>query len=289
VTGLGALVERSGSLVTGAVLMILVVGLAVLAPILAPFDPYAGSGEAGVASLRPPRAPNHLGTDLLGRDVLSRLLYGARVSLLVGFGSGALAATLGLVVGLAAGYWGGVLDGLLMRVADVVTAFPSLVLAIAVVVLFDVPGLGTAILVLAGIGWAASARVVRGRVLVLRSRDFLAAGRALGVSGASLVVRHLVPQLAGPVVATVTMGVASAVAAEAGLSFLGLGAQPPTISWGTMLAEGQSFLTVAPWVAFFPGLALMLTVLGINLLGDGLRDVLDRPRRAAADHGPAAT
>jgi peptide/nickel transport system permease protein len=242
-----------------------------------------------MASLRPPRAPNHLGTDLLGRDLLSRVLYGARVSLLVGFGAGALAATLALVVGLAAGYSGGFLDGLLMRLVDVVTAFPSLALAIAVVVLFDAPGLGTVILVLAGIGGAASARVVRGRVLALRDRDFLAAGRALGVSAPSLVARHLVPQLVGPVVATVTIGVASAVAAEAGLSFLGLGVQPPTISWGAMLAEGQSFLITAPWVAFFPGLALMLTVLGINLVGDGLRDVLDGPRRGDVRRGPVSS
>jgi peptide/nickel transport system permease protein len=275
--------------VTGTVLVALVIVAAVLAPLLAPFDPYTAPTGSAMTSLRPPRAPNHLGTDLLGRDLLSRVLYGARVSVLVGFGAGALAASLGLVVGLAAGYSGGFLDGLLMRLVDVVTAFPSLALAIAVVVLFDAPGLGTVILVLAGIGGAASARVVRGRVLALRHRDFLAAGRALGVSAPSLVARHLVPQLVGPVVATVTIGVASAVAAEAGLSFLGLGVQPPTISWGAMLAEGQSFLTTAPWVAFFPGLALMLTVLGINLLGDGLRDVLDRPRRGDSRRGPVSS
>ena len=274
-------VGRSRVFLVGAALVTGFVAAALLAPLVALFDPYAVPRGLQAASLRPPGRPFQLGTDLLGRDLLSRVLYGARVSLLVGFGVEGLCAFVGVAVGLAAGYYGGRVDGLLMRVTDVVMAFPSLVLAIGLMAVFQSPGLDKVILVLALLGWTTIARVVRGEVLALKQRDFVAAARALGVRDGALLIRYLVPNLVGPLLVAATIGVAGNIVSEAGLSFLGLGVQPPTISWGSMLAEGQSYLTAAPWVAVFPGLALVLAVLGVNLLGDGLRDVLDPRLRGA--------
>ena len=267
--------RRSRSLAAGATLVAAFAVGAALAPALAPFDPYSVPALLEAASLRPPGRPFHLGTDLLGRDLLSRILYGGRVSLLVGVGAEAVAALVGIGIGLTAGHYGGRVDSLLMRLTDVVMAFPSLVLGIGIIAVFQTPGLDKVVLVLVLLGWTTIARVVRGEVLVLKEREFVTAARALGIRDWTLVRRHLVPNLMAPLLVAATVGVAGNIVAEAGLSFLGLGAQPPTISWGAMLAEGQAFLTTAPWVAVFPGLALMLTVLGVNLLGYGLRDVLD--------------
>jgi len=270
-----AFTSSSRTLAAGALLVGAFAGGAVLAPALAPFDPYSVPDRLETASLRPPGAPFPLGTDLLGRDLLSRILYGGRVSLLVGVGAELAAALLGTLVGLLAGYHGGRLDAVLMRATDVVMAFPSLVLAIGIIAVFQAPGLDKVILVLVLLGWTTIARVVRGEVRALREREFVLAARALGVHDAALVRRHLLPNLVAPLLVAATVGVAGNIVAEAGLSFLGLGAQPPTISWGGMLAEGHAFLTTSPWVAVFPGLALVLAVLGVNLLGDGLRDVFD--------------
>ncbi len=268
-------VVRSRTLLAGLVLVGTFTTGAALAPVLAPFDPYSVPERLEAVSLRPPGAPFHLGTDLLGRDLLSRILYGGRVSLVVGVGAELAAALVGILVGLVAGYYGGRVDGLLMRLTDVVMAFPALVLGIGIVAVFQAPGLDKVVLVLVLLGWTTIARVVRGEVLALKERDFVVAARALGVRDAALVRRYLLPNLMAPLLVAATIGVAGNIVAEAGLSFLGLGAQPPTISWGAMLAEGQAFLTTSPWVAVFPGVALMLAVLGVNLLGDGLRDVLD--------------
>lgn len=267
--------HRSRALLAGLVLVGTFAAGAVLAPLLAPFDPYSVPERLEAQSLRPPGAPFHLGTDLLGRDLLSRILYGGRVSLLVGVGAELAAALVGVLVGLVAGYYGGRVDGLLMRVTDVVMAFPSLVLGIGIIAVFQAPGLDKVVLVLVALGWTTIARVVRAEVLALKQREFVVAARAVGVRDAAVVSRYLLPNLLAPLLVAATLGVAGNIVAEAGLSFLGLGAQPPTISWGAMLAEGQAFLTTSPWVAVFPGLALMLAVLGVNLLGDGLRDVLD--------------
>ncbi len=267
--------RRSRSLVAGGFLVSVFALGALLAPVLVPFDPYSVPARLEAASLRPPGAPFPLGTDLLGRDLLSRILYGGRVSLLVGVGAEIFAALVGLLVGLTAGYYGGRVDSVLMRTTDVVMAFPSLVLAIGIMAVFQTPGIDKVILVLVLLGWTTIARVVRGEVLALKEREFVAAARALGVRDLALVGRYLLPNLVGPLLVAATIGVAGNIVSEAGLSFLGLGAQPPTISWGTMVAEGQAFLTTSPWVAVFPGLALVLAVLGVNLLGDGLRDVLD--------------
>ncbi len=259
----------------GGALVALFIVASVLAPWLAPFDPHAIPTGLTSASLRPPGPLYPLGTDALGRDLLSRVLYGGRVSLMVGVGVELVTALVGTLIGLVAGYYGGWLDSLLMRVTDTVMAFPSLILAIGLIAVFEKPGLDKVFLVLVLLGWTTIARVVRGEVLSLKTREYVQAARALGVPNTIILIRHLLPNSLAPLLVAATIGVGGNMVAEAGLSFLGLGAQAPTISWGAMLAEGQTFLASAPWVAVFPGLALMLAVLGINLLGDGLRDLLD--------------
>jgi ABC-type dipeptide/oligopeptide/nickel transport system permease subunit len=261
--------------VTGLALVAAIGLAAALAPALAPYDPlHVPSGDQA-ATLVPPGPRHALGTDVLGRDLLSRVLYGGRVSLSVGIGVEIVVAALGCLVGLLAGYYGGWLDLVLMRATDVVMAFPSLVLAIGLIAVFEEPGLDKVFLVLIALGWTTIARVIRGATLSLRDREYVQAARAVGVPDAVIIARHVLPNCLGPLLVAATIGIGSNMIAEAGLSFLGLGAQPPTISWGAMLAEGQTFLVAAPWVAVFPGLALLAAVLGVNLLGDGLRDLLD--------------
>src|SRR5881296_3398237 len=254
--------------------LLVVAGLALVAlaaPWLAPRDPYHGQL---VVALREPSPASLFGTDAQGRDVLSRVLFGARLSLAVGLGSQVVALTAGLGHGLIAGYYGRWVDALLMRVADVTLAFPSLLLLIAVAAAVK-PSLPVICVVIGLVGWAGMARLVRGQVLVVRALDYVQAGRALGVSDTRLVTRHILPNVLAPVIVAATLGVGGAIMAEAALSFVGLGAQPPTPSWGAMVAEGRDLLRVAPWVSLFPGLAIGVAVLGLNLLGDGLRDALD--------------
>jgi peptide/nickel transport system permease protein len=265
---------RHRGFVAGAALVLVFAAAAVLAPMLAPEDPHVVAAGSG-ATLERPGLGHPLGTDALGRDVLSRVLWAGRVSLAVGVGVELLAAALGCLIGLLAGYFGGPVDAVLMRVTDVVMAFPSLVLAIGLIAVFEQPGLDKVVIVLVALGWTTIARVVRGTVLALKSREFVQAARALGGGHTSIMLRHLLPNSLAPLLVAATIGVGGNMVAEAGLSFLGLGAQPPTLSWGAMLADGQTFLATAPWVAVFPGAALLLAVLGVNLLGDGLRDLLD--------------
>lgn len=264
-----------GRLVAGGVLVAAFALSSLLAPWLAPYDPAAVPAALAQGMLKPPHPAHAFGTDALGRDLLSRVLYGGRVSLALGLGVEMVAAAIGVIVGLLAGYHGGWRDSLLMRLTDVVMAFPSLILAIGLIAVFERPGLDKVALVLIALGWTTIARVVRGATLSLKERDYVQAARALGAGHATILLRHVLPNAMGPVIVAATIGVGGNMIAEAGLSFLGLGAQSPTISWGTMLADGQTFLTSAPWVAFFPGLALLLAVLGINLLGDSLRDLQD--------------
>ncbi|HTH64369.1 MAG TPA: ABC transporter permease [Gemmatimonadales bacterium] len=245
--------------------------LALAAPWIAPADPLRGSL---LNSLRSPSREFWLGTDVQGRDLLARLLFGARLSLAVGLISQTVASVLGVGLGLAAGYYGRWVDGLLMRLADVTLAFPSLLLLIAIAAAVN-PSLPVVFVVIGLVGWAGMARLVRGEVLSLRVRDYVQAARALGASDARIVWRHLLPGVTAPVIVAATLGVGGAIMAEAALSFVGLGARPPTPSWGAMVADGRDLLRVAPWVSIVPGLAIGLTVLGVNLVGDGLRDALE--------------
>ncbi|TCP45428.1 peptide/nickel transport system permease protein [Tamaricihabitans halophyticus] len=265
-------------LAAGALLVLLLMVLAaVLAPLIAPHDPNA---QDLLARLRPPAwhaegdASYLLGTDQLGRDLLSRMIYGARVSLLVGAAAALLAGTLGAIIGLVSGFLGGWLDRVLMRLADVQLAFPSILLALAIVG-FVGSGLWTVVLVLGFTGWVAYARVVRSEVLSLRSREFVTEARAIGVRDRTIMRRHLLPNVLAPLATIATLHVAAAIVAEASLSFLGLGVPTDIVTWGGMLSDGQLYLGTAWWIAVFPGLALMLTSLSINVTGDALRDVAD--------------
>ena len=245
--------------------------LALAAPWIAPADPLRGSLTNSL------RAPSHefwLGTDVQGRDLLARLLFGARLSLAVGLVSQTVASLIGVALGLVAGYYGRWVDGALMRLADVTLAFPSLLLLIAIAAAVN-PSLPVVFVVIGLVGWAGMARLVRGEVLALRVREYVQAARALGASDTRIVWRHLLPGVLAPVIVAATLGVGGAIMAEAALSFVGLGARPPTPSWGAMVADGRDLLRVAPWVSLMPGLAIGLTVLGVNLVGDGLRDALE--------------
>ncbi len=264
-------VVRSRWTLTGLAVVVALALAALAAPLLAPGDPYHGQLAA---ALQAPSRTFPLGTDAQGRDVLSRLLFGARLSLAVGLASQLIALGVGLTLGLAAGFYGRSVDALVMRAADVTLAFPSLLLLIAVAAAVK-PTLPVVCVVIGVVGWAGMARLVRGQVLVVRRLDYVHAARAFGASDARLAARHVLPNVLGPVIVAATLGVGGAIMAEAALSFVGLGAPPPTPSWGAMVAEGRDLLRVAPWVSLFPGLAIGLTVLAVNLVGDGLRDALD--------------
>lgn len=265
---------------------------ALLAPFLAPFDPndqLVLLPEAGSGLVRSPPSPAHLlGTDQLGRDILSRVLFGARISLTIGFLSVAISATIGAVLGAVAGYVGGILDSAIMRFVDMVMAFPRLVLLMAVVALFEDPSILLIVLVLGLTQWPQTTRIVRGEVLGLRERDFVEAARALGFSRRRIILRHLLPNAMAPIIVVATLGIGNTIVLEAGLSFLGLGVQPPTPSWGAMVAQGRDYLIVGDWwIATLPGLALVLVVLAFNLVGDGLRDATD-PRQTGTAGGVGA-
>jgi len=247
---------------------------ALFAAALAPEDPFAMDLAR---SLAPPGPGGFLGRDELGADILSRLIYGARISLLVGLTSVAVSALIGIVMGLVAGYSGGWLDLLLMRAVDVFMAFPGLLLAIALVAVLG-PGLSNVVLALSALGWTGFARLARGQVLALRDQEQVQAAQALGAGTARVLFLHILPNILGPVLVQTSFAVAAAILAEASLSFLGLGAPPGTPSWGAMLAEGKHVLLEAPHVSVTPGLAIAGVVLGFNLLGDSLGDWLD-PKR----------
>lgn len=260
----------------GVTVVVLMVLMAIAAPLIARQDP---NSIDLINLLEPPSAAHWLGTDVQGRDVWARLVYGARVSLMVGLISQTIALGIGVTLGLIAGFYGGWVDEVVMRLADITLAFPTLLLLIAMAAALQ-PSLGVVFVTIGVVGWAGLARLVRGQVLVVRGLEYVQAARALGGSGRRIMLRHILPNVAGPVVIAVTLGVAGAIMAEAALSFLGLGVQPPTASWGSMIADGRDLdqLRSAPWTSVAPGLAIGVAVLGFNLLGDALRDALD-PRR----------
>ena len=255
----------------GILILLLLAAAALLAPGLAPHDPTRQN--LGLDLLT--HTQDHLlGTDKLGRDILSRTIYGSRVSLLVGVTTVALSLSIGFALGALAGYFGGWLDQLLMRLVDILLAFPGILLAIAMTAVLG-PGLDHVILALCLIGWTGYARLVRGEILALREREFVHAARALGCAPGRVILRHLLPNLLPPLMIQATFGLAAAIVAEGSLSFLGLGVEPPTPSWGSMLNEGRQFLLVAPHLTTYPGLAIMITVVALNLVGDGLQEHLN--------------
>jgi peptide/nickel transport system permease protein len=256
---------------TGVMITLVLVCAALFAPVLAPHDP---SLQNVAEDLGPPRLEHPLGQDKLGRDVLSRLIFGARVSLSAGLCVVVATVTIGLIVGCVAGYVGGTVDFWIMRAVDVLLAFPGILLAMAMTALLG-PSLWHVVLALSAIGWTGYARLVRAEVLAIREREHVEAARALGLPNLRILVRHVLPLIAAPVLVQATFGLAGAIVAEASLSFLGLGVQPPTPSWGAMLNEGRSFLLVAPHLTLWPGAAIFASVLALNLLGDALRDRLD--------------
>jgi peptide/nickel transport system permease protein len=255
----------------GVVVMIAAIAVALLAPLISPYDPL--KQDLGNALARPDRA-HLMGTDNVGRDVLSRMIWGTRVSLLAGFGSVALAMVTGGLLGLLAGYAGGRTDGLVMRVMDAVLSFPPLVLALA---LGAVLGAGlTGVVIALGVVYTPTfARLMRGQVLTITARDYVEAARALGAPGWRVAWHHVLPNAAAPIVIQASLSVAFAILAEASLSFLGLGIQPPGASWGSMINAGRGYLQQAPWIVFWPGTALFVTVVGLNFVGDAVREALD--------------
>lgn len=261
-----------------AIIVILIVSLfAILAPILTPYDPVTTDL---MVRLKPPvpfrySIMSHpLGTDALGRDIWARIVYGARVSLLVGITSVIISGCIGVTLGLIAGYFGGIVDDIIMRLADILLAFPFILLMLAVLAVIG-PGLGNMILVLGLTGWVSYARVVRGEVLSLREKEFVESARSLGASNMRIIFKHILPNVVNSVIVVASFAVASTIITEATLSFLGLGVKPTTPTWGMMLSEGREYIRQAWWLTTLPGLAIGITVLGINLLGDWLRDVFD--------------
>ncbi|MFV1988853.1 MAG: ABC transporter permease [Gemmatimonadota bacterium] len=248
--------------------------VALLTPFLAPFDPAAQGADIVATRFHPPSWEHLMGTDRFGRDVLSRVLYGGRVSLAIGTLAILIAITIGSMIGAIAGYTRGWVDAISMRTVDLLLSFPRLVLLITIVALVE-PSVLVITLVLGLTGWMGTSRLVRGEVLSLREREFVQAARALGFGTPRIIFRHILPNVASPIIVAATLGIGNTILVEASLSFLGLGVPPPAPSWGLMVAAGKDVMLDAPWVALFPGLAIVLTVMSFNLVGDGLRDALD--------------
>lgn len=271
---------RDQTAAAGLVIVLILLAVALLGPHIAPYDPL----EIGGPRLQPPSLTHLFGTDHVGRDMLSRIIFGARLSLGAALVASVVTTLLGLIIGCIAGYLGGIVDSILMRSVDVLLAFPGLILALVIAGLFK-PSLLTLMVVLAAAWWMTYARIFRGLVLSVRERLYVESAKALGAGDLWILRRHVVPNVISPVIVLTTLEVGSILLAISGLSFLGLGAQPPTPEWGAMLNDGRNAFFAAPHVMLFPGIAISLTVLGFNLLGDGLRDILD-PRDTAGRRGP---
>ena len=262
---------RNRLVLAGLIMVAGLILIAALAGLIAPYDPIANNVRA---ALQPPSSYYYFGTDRFGRDVFSRVIYGSRLTLLVAISSVAISVVIGVALGLVSGYYRGWVDNLIGRVMDVFFSFPALLLAIGVAAMLG-PGLNNAIVAIAVVYSPVFGRVVRGPVLVERGKEYVEAARVIGASSPRVVLGHIFPNVLSPLIVQATITLSQAILTEAYLSFLGLGTQPPFPSWGTMLQEGRTFLETAPWVSIFPGLAIMLTVLAFNLLGDGVRDLLD--------------
>jgi len=262
---------KSPLMLTGGIIVALVASIAILAPWIAPYDPNT---IAVKDILLPPSLAHWCGTDTLGRDVFSRMLFGARVSLAVGFVAVGIAIAIGVILGSIAGYAGGRADAIIMRATDMVLCFPTFFLILAVIAFLE-PSIWNIMIVIGLTSWMGVARLVRAELLSLRSREFVLAAKSLGVSSVRLIWRYLLPNAMGPILVSAVLGIAGAVLIESGLSFLGLGVQPPDASWGNILTEGKDNIQIAWWLSLYPGLAILITVLGYNLLGEGLRDAID--------------
>jgi peptide/nickel transport system permease protein len=265
--------RRNRLAMAGLFVMILLYVITLLTPLIAPYDPTA-QGDIVLTRYQSPSFQHPMGTDKFGRDIFSRVLYGARISLTIGFIAVGLGVFLGGLVGALAGYFGKWTDTVLMRFTDMMLSFPRLILLIVIIALFDT-SIWLVVVVLGLTGWMGVARIVRGEVLGLRSREFIQAAKVLGMSDTRIILRHIIPNTLAPVIVYATLGIGNTILVEAALSFLGLGVQPPTPSWGNMINDGRDSLLTAWWISTFPGLAIVLTVTAFNLLGDGLRDALD--------------
>jgi peptide/nickel transport system permease protein len=259
----------------GGALVAVVFILSVFAPLLSPHDPSAIDIKS---ILTGPSFSHPFGTDDLGRDVLSRMIWGSRVSLKVGFSAVGIATLIGILLGSLAGYYGGILDSLIMRAVDIMLTLPTIFLILAVIAILE-PSIWNIMVVIGLTSWMEPARLIRAEFLSLKEREFVVAARAIGASDARIIFRHVLPNGLSPILVSATMGVGGAILIESGLSFLGLGVQPPTPSWGSLLASGKDNIEIAWWLSAFPGLAILLTVLGYNLLGEGIRDTLDPRHR----------
>jgi peptide/nickel transport system permease protein len=244
---------------------------ALFAPIIAPYDPGFINADA---VLTPPSWAHPLGTDQLGRDVLSRIIWGGRISLLVGFVAVGITICIGMILGALAGYYGRMVDSVLMRFVDIMLCFPTFFLILAVIALLE-PSIWNIMVVIGLTSWMGVARLVRAEFLSLKQREFVVAARAAGAGDLRIIFRHILPNALAPVFVSAILGIGAAILTESALSFLGIGVQPPTPSWGNILTAGKDNIEIAYWLSFFPGLAILLTVLGYNLLGEGLRDALD--------------
>lgn len=257
--------------IVGAVIVLFIILLAILAPLLATHDP---AEIHLIRQLQPPSREHLLGTDDLGRDVFSRLLYGTRVSLIVGLVVVIFRALIGIAIGLFSGFYGGRVDTLLMRITDAFIAFPSILLALAIMAIWGT-GLEKVIIALSVVGWPQFARLVRGEILSVKEREYVEAARSLGLSNFAIIMRHALPNILPIIIVFASLNISFPIIAEASLSFLGLGIQPPDVSWGSMLSGAHRYMRLAWWLATVPGLAITITVIGFNLFGDGLRDALD--------------
>jgi len=261
--------------VAGLVVIVVLFLISLSAGLITPYDPDAIDAWN---VLLPPSASHWFGTDELGRDVFTRVIYGARVSLKVGFVAVGIAVVIGTVIGLIAGFYGGWVDAVLMRLVDIMLCFPTFFLILAVIAMLE-PSIWYIMVIIGLTGWMGVARLVRAEVLSLKSRDFVLAARVLGASDRRIIFRHILPNALSPVLVSATLGVAGAILTESALSFLGIGVQPPTPSWGNILTSGKDYIEFAWWLSLFPGVAILVTVLSYNLVGEGIRDALD-PRKS---------
>ena len=263
--------KRNKLALFGLFLVVALILIALFAKFISPYDPIQIYLKE---SLRPPSLAHLMGTDVLGRDIFSRILYGARASLIIGVVATSISLVIGVIVGAISGFYGGWIDSILMRVTDVFFAFPFFILAIAIMTFLG-PSFINIFIALGIVGWTNYARLVRGQVMSVKESDYVEAAHAVGAKNARIIWKHVMPNTLAPIIVYTTMNIGGVILAEAGLSFLGIGVQPPSPSWGLMLAEASNFIFNAPWMVIWPGVAIFLTVLGYNLLGDGLRDALD--------------